>query len=93
MLMTVLDAPKRAAVPTDFPDSPLSQALRQPLMLGLFPPIQAGGWSASTLPRTTDWTFDYNAALVRLSFYDFKPDLTFFGERVLPLLKQAGLRR
>jgi FMNH2-dependent dimethyl sulfone monooxygenase len=65
MLMTVLDAPKRAAVPTDFPDSPLSQALRQPLMLGLFLPIQAGGWSASTLPRTTDWTFDYNAALVR----------------------------
>ncbi len=29
-LMTVLDAPARAAVPTDFPDSPLSQALRQP---------------------------------------------------------------
>jgi len=50
--------------PTDFPESPLSKALRQPVLLGLFLPIQAGGWSASTLPRTTDWTFDYNAALV-----------------------------
>ena len=63
--MTVLDASARTAKPTDFAGSPLSQALRQPLMLGLFLPIQAGGWSASTLPRTTDWGFDYNAALVR----------------------------
>jgi FMNH2-dependent dimethyl sulfone monooxygenase len=39
-------------------------ALKQPLLLGLFLPIQAGGWSASTLPRTTDWNFDYNLALV-----------------------------
>lgn len=51
--------------PTEFPESPLSQALKQPLMLGLFLPIQAGGWSASTLPRTTDWTFEYNADLVQ----------------------------
>jgi FMNH2-dependent dimethyl sulfone monooxygenase len=29
---------------------------------------------------------------IQLSFYDFKPDLTHFGERVLPLLKRAGLR-
>jgi dimethylsulfone monooxygenase len=64
-MMAVLDAPVRTAVPADFPDSPLSQALGQPLMLGLFLPIQAGGWSASSLPRTTDWSFDYNAALVR----------------------------
>jgi FMNH2-dependent dimethyl sulfone monooxygenase len=42
--------------PADFPDSPVSRVLAQPLMLGLFLPIQAGGWSASTLPRTTDWT-------------------------------------
>ena len=34
-------------------------------MLGLFLPIQSGGWSPSTLPRTTDWRFDYNAALTR----------------------------
>jgi dimethylsulfone monooxygenase len=65
--MTVLDAPVRIrpSSPADFPDSPLSRALRQPLMLGLFLPIQAGGWSASKLPRTTDWSFDYNADLVR----------------------------
>ncbi|VVD31953.1 LLM class flavin-dependent oxidoreductase [Paraburkholderia dioscoreae] len=51
--------------PASFPDSPLSRALSQPLMLGLFLPIQSGGWSMSTLPRTTDWTFDYNARLTR----------------------------
>jgi FMNH2-dependent dimethyl sulfone monooxygenase len=54
-----------AVSPADFPDSPLSQVLRQPLMLGLFLPIQSGGWSASLLPRTTDWQFDYNASLTK----------------------------
>lgn len=49
--------------PADYPESPLSQSLRQPLLLGLFLPIQSGGWSMSTLARTTDWTFDYNAKL------------------------------
>jgi len=33
------------------------------MMLGLFLPIQNGGWSPSLLPRSTTWTFDYNAAL------------------------------
>lgn len=51
--------------PADFPDSPLSQALRQPFLLGLFLPIQSGGWTPSTLPRSTTWTFDYNAALAK----------------------------
>ncbi len=50
--------------PATYPDSPVSRAFAQPLMLGLFLPIQAGGWSASTLPRSTDWSFDYNAVLV-----------------------------
>ncbi|MBD2489339.1 LLM class flavin-dependent oxidoreductase [Aulosira sp. FACHB-615] len=54
----------RFAAPTDFALSPLSQALKQPVLLGLFLPIQAGGWSASRLPRTTDWQFEYNKALV-----------------------------
>ena len=81
--MTVLDAPARAAVPTDFPDSPLSQALRQPLMLGLFLPIQAVGWSASTLSRTTDWGSDYNAALVRQA-EDLGFDLVFGLSQWLP---------
>ncbi|MES2188046.1 MAG: LLM class flavin-dependent oxidoreductase [Pseudomonadota bacterium] len=49
--------------PAEFPDSPLSTVLRQPLLLGLFLPLQSGGWSASTLPRGTDWSFDYNARL------------------------------
>ncbi|MGF6291615.1 FMNH2-dependent dimethyl sulfone monooxygenase [Paraburkholderia youngii] len=51
--------------PVEFADSPVARALEQPLLLGLFLPIQAGGWSASTLPRTTDWNFDYNLALVQ----------------------------
>ncbi|QGY01925.1 LLM class flavin-dependent oxidoreductase [Methylobacterium mesophilicum SR1.6/6] len=55
----------RARSPADFPDSPLAQVLRQPFLLGLFLPIQNGGWSPSTLPRTTDWSFDYNVALTR----------------------------
>jgi FMNH2-dependent dimethyl sulfone monooxygenase len=53
------------AAPSSFPDSPLSRALRQPMMLGLFLPIQAGGWTSSKTARTTTWTFDYNAALTR----------------------------
>ncbi|WP_069264017.1 LLM class flavin-dependent oxidoreductase [Paraburkholderia nodosa] len=62
--------------PAEFPDSPLSRALSQPLMLGLFLPIQSGGWSMSTLPRTTDWTFDYNARLTRKA-EDLGFDLVF----------------
>lgn len=29
---------------------------------------------------------------VQVAFYDFEPDLDLFGRRVLPLLKEAGLR-
>ena len=29
---------------------------------------------------------------VQLSFFDCQPNLNFFGERVLPLLHEAGLR-
>lgn len=29
---------------------------------------------------------------VQLTFYDFAPDLDYFGEAVLPLMHQAGLR-
>jgi FMNH2-dependent dimethyl sulfone monooxygenase len=39
--------------------------LRQPFMVGLFLPIQNGGWTPSTLERSTTWTFDYNAALTQ----------------------------
>ncbi|MEH2549817.1 FMNH2-dependent dimethyl sulfone monooxygenase [Bradyrhizobium sp. AZCC 2262] len=54
-----------AVSPADYADSPLSRALTQPLLLGLFLPIQNGGWSPSTLARTTDWSFDYNVALTQ----------------------------
>lgn len=45
--------------------TPLAEAARNKLMLGLFLPIQSGGWSPSTTPRGTDWSFDYNAALTQ----------------------------
>lgn len=51
--------------PADDPTSPWARALAQPTLLGLFLPTFHGGWSASTLPRGTDWSFDYNAALVQ----------------------------
>lgn len=69
--------------PIEFPDSPLSKALQQPILLGLFLPIQAGGWSASTLPRTTDWQFDYNRDLV-LKAESLGFDLVFALSQWLP---------
>lgn len=74
---------ERFVAPTEFAASPISRAFEQPVLLGLFLPIQAGGWSASTLPRTTDWRFDYNRDLVlqaeRLGF-----DLVFALSQWLP---------
>jgi dimethylsulfone monooxygenase len=35
------------------------------MLLGLFLPIHSGGWSITTYPRGTDWTFDYNATLTQ----------------------------
>ena len=29
---------------------------------------------------------------VQINFYDFLPELEFFGEQVMPLLREAGLR-
>ena len=74
---------ERFVAPTEFSESPISQALRQPVLLGLFLPIQAGGWSASTLPRTTDWRFDYNKALV-LKAESLGFDLVFALSQWLP---------
>jgi FMNH2-dependent dimethyl sulfone monooxygenase len=69
--------------PASYPDSPVSRVLAQPMMLGLFLPIQAGGWSASHLERSTTWTFDYNLALVRRA-EDFGFDLAFGLSQWLP---------
>lgn len=60
--LALADAVARPA-PLDNPDSPLSRAARQPLMLGLFLPTQTGGFSQSTYPRGTDWSFEYNKKL------------------------------
>jgi FMNH2-dependent dimethyl sulfone monooxygenase len=54
-----------AAAPTEFPDSPLSQAMKQPLMLGVFLNFQ--DMRHSSLPSTSTWTFDYNAEIVTLA--------------------------
>ncbi|GBD46813.1 LLM class flavin-dependent oxidoreductase [Methylopila sp. Yamaguchi] len=69
--------------PADFPGSPLATAFAQPTLLGLFLPIQAGGWSASTYPRTTDWSFDYNKALT-LQAEELGFDLVFALSQWLP---------
>jgi FMNH2-dependent dimethyl sulfone monooxygenase len=45
-------------------------------MLGVFLPLQTGGWSQSTLPRGTDWTFDYNARLTQRA-EEFGFDIAF----------------
>jgi len=73
----------RFPAPTDFPDSPLSRAFEQPVLLGLFLPIQAGGWTQSTLPRSTDWSFDYNKALT-LRAEELGFDLVFALSQWLP---------
>ena len=57
--------PMSPASPTDFPESPLARVMKQPMLLGLFLPIQSGGWSPSRLPRSTSWEFDYNARLTQ----------------------------
>ena len=57
--------PTAPASPLDFPDSPLARIRKQPFLLGIFLPIQSGGWSPSSLPRSTSWDFDYNARLTQ----------------------------
>lgn len=71
------------AQPQDVPGSPLARAFEQPLMLGVFLPLQTGGWSQSTLPRGTDWTFDYNLGLARLA-EDLGFDIAFGLSQWLP---------
>jgi dimethylsulfone monooxygenase len=73
----------RPREPQSFPDSPLSKAMRQPLMLGVFLPLQTGGWSQSTLPRGTDWSFEYNLALTRAA-EDLGFELAFGLSQWLP---------
>ncbi|MBW7460958.1 LLM class flavin-dependent oxidoreductase, partial [Paenibacillus sepulcri] len=29
---------------------------------------------------------------IQITFYDYEPELAYFGESVIPLLEQAGLR-
>lgn len=61
--MTALYQNIAALSPADIGGSPLHSVLQQPFLLGLFLPIQNGGWSPSLLERTTDWSFDYNKQL------------------------------
>src|ERR1700759_896830 len=49
--------------PFDFPDSPLSRATRQPLLLGVFLNLQ--DIHISSHPTSNSWTFDYNLDIVR----------------------------
>jgi FMNH2-dependent dimethyl sulfone monooxygenase len=49
--------------PLDFPNSPLSRHLKQPLLLGLFLNLQ--DIQFSSLPTSSTWTYDYNSEVVR----------------------------
>ncbi len=61
--MTSYFSNTRDISPAAFAESPLHRVLKQPFLLGLFLPIQSGGWSPSKLTRTTDWQFEYNKQL------------------------------
>ena len=41
--------------------TPLDGVFDQPLIMGLFLPLQSGAWNSTKLPRSTDWRFPYNA--------------------------------
>lgn len=62
-LHQLADITRQDISPASFSDSPLHLVLQQPFLLGLFLPIQNGGWSISTRERTTDWQLDYNKRL------------------------------
>ena len=47
--------------------SPLEQATRNGMLLGLFLPLQEGAWSPSKAPRATTWTYEYNAHCARIA--------------------------
>lgn len=53
--------------PFQYPEGPLSRACLQKLMLGVFLPLQSGGWSLSTLPASTSWSFPYNLEVTRFA--------------------------
>ena len=67
--------------PWDFEDSPLSQAGRQPLLLGLFLNLQ--DITVSSYPTSNTWTFDYNVELVRRA-EELGFDLAFSRTQWLP---------
>jgi dimethylsulfone monooxygenase len=83
MLVSVAAADRHDGGPLAFETSPLSRAIRQPMMLGLFLPTQTGGFSQSTLPRGTRWDFEYNKALtLAAEAYGF--DFVFGLQQWLP---------
>ncbi|BDD62635.1 hypothetical protein MPDQ_001586 [Monascus purpureus] len=67
--------------PWDFEESPLSQAGRQPLLLGLFLNLQ--DITVSNYPTSNSWTFDYNVDIVRRA-EELGFDLAFSRTQWLP---------
>ncbi len=55
----------REGVAPDTALSPLRRVQQQEFILGLFLPIQDGGWTPSTAERATEWSFGYNARLTQ----------------------------
>lgn len=56
--------------------TPLEEVMQQPLMMGLFLPLQSGAWTPSTLPRGTSCSFDY-VAKCAVKAEEFGFDLVF----------------
>ncbi len=87
--------------------APVDRIKRQPLMLGLFLPLQSGAWSPSMAPRGTRADFEYNAeCAIRAEELGFDlvfglaqwlgkggygGTMRFRGEAMDPLLVTSGL--
>ena len=70
----------------------LERARRQPLMLGLFIPLQQGAWSPSTWTRGTSWDFAYNAeCTVRAEELGF--DVERFDKEMADMRTRSGSER
>ena len=60
-------------------------------MLELFLPTQTGGFSQSTLPRSTRWDFEYNKVMTlaaEIHGFDFVRAASAEGGRFLPLSRE-----
>ncbi len=56
-----------STVPAAPLQAPIDRVRQREFIMGLFLPIQDGGWTPSTSSRGTEWSFGYNARLTQLA--------------------------